>query len=100
MRGASRMAARPHDGGRFRARLGERVAPSAWRLCLAVACSLAALLAPRDARADDAQELELGKNRFDAGQYEEAAKRFMTMLDPAVPPCDKEAPKRSGRCRI
>lgn len=98
------MAARPHDRGRPRARLGERVASSAGPPWLARALSLltaAALVAwPRAALADDAQELELGKNRFDAGQYEEASKRFTTMLDPAVPPCDKEAPRKSGRCRL
>jgi hypothetical protein len=52
------------------------------------------------AAADEAQELELGKNRFDAGQYEEAVKRFTTMLDPSVAPCEKSAPKKSGRCRL
>lgn len=62
---------------------------------------LAALaLAQPAAAADDAQEFEFGKNRFDAGQYEDAAGRFSTMLDPAVPPCEKGAPKRSGRCRL
>jgi hypothetical protein len=57
------------------------------------------VIAPR-ARADEAQELELGKNRFDAGQYEDAVKRFTTMLDPSVAPCEKSAPKKSGRCRL
>lgn len=94
------MAARPHDRGRPRARNGEGSAPSAQRICLSFAAALAALAASAPALADDAQEVELGKNRFDAGQYEEAAKRFTTMLDPAVPPCDKDAPKKSGRCRI
>ena len=59
---------------------------------------MGSLAAP--ASADEAQELELGKNRFDAGQYEEAAKRFTTMLDPSVAPCEKSAPKKSGRCRL
>lgn len=94
------MAARPHDRGRPRARNGEGSAPSARRICLSAAASLVALTFAFPALADDAQEVELGKNRFDAGQYAEAAKRFTTMLDPAVPPCDKDAPKKSGRCRI
>jgi tetratricopeptide (TPR) repeat protein len=57
-------------------------------------------LARASAAADESQEFELGKNRFDAGQYEEAAKRFTTMVDPAVPPCEKEAPKKRGGCRL
>ena len=42
---------------------------------------LAVLLGPRICRADDAQELELAKNRFDAGQYDEAHARFVVLLD-------------------
>ncbi len=51
------------------------------------------------ARADEAVEFELGKNRFDAGQYEEALQRFSIMLDAAMPPCEKTA-KKSGKCRL
>lgn len=58
---------------------------------------LAVLTAAEVCRADDLQELELAKNRFDAGQYDDAHARLFVMLDPAKPPCDR-AP--SGACRI
>jgi tetratricopeptide (TPR) repeat protein len=48
-------------------------------------------------RADDAQELELGKNRFDAGRYDEAHARLSAMLDASLPTCEKAS---SGSCRI
>jgi hypothetical protein len=48
-------------------------------------------------RADEVQELELSKNRFDAGQYEEAHRRFTILLDPARPPCARGP---GGGCRI
>lgn len=48
-------------------------------------------------RADDVQELELSKNRFDAGQYAEAHERFAILLDPARPTCDRGP---SGGCRV
>jgi hypothetical protein len=47
--------------------------------------------------ADDVQELELSKNRFDAGQYEEAHQRFAVLLDPSKPTCDRGP---SGGCRV
>lgn len=95
------MTAQPHGRGRPRARAGEGVASRARRLGLAASLALATLAPARlAAAADDAQEFEIGKNRFDAGQYEDAARRFSTMLDPAVPPCEKSAPKKSGRCRL
>jgi tetratricopeptide (TPR) repeat protein len=66
-------------------------------LALAAAAGLAALSAAPLARADDGQEIELGKSRFDAGRYDEAHARFTAMLDAALPSCDA-AP--SGSCRI
>src|SRR5262249_10125461 len=54
-------------------------------------------LAPRICRADDAQELELAKNRFDAGQYDEAHARFVVLLDAKLSTCDHGP---SGACRI
>jgi hypothetical protein len=60
--------------------------------------AMASVLLARSALADDAQTLELGRNRFDAGQYDEAARRFAAMLDPSAPPCDKAGP--AGGCRL
>lgn len=61
------------------------------------AAGLAVLTAAPLARADDVQEIELGKSRFDAGRYDEAHARFTAMLDASLPSCDA-AP--SGSCRI
>jgi len=94
------MAECSRGGDCYRARLPGRKASRAGSFGLAVGLGLFVGLVPRAARADEAQELELGKNRFDAGQYEEAVKRFTTMLDPSVAPCQKSAPKKSGRCRL
>jgi len=58
---------------------------------------LAVLLGASVGRADDAQELELAKNRFNAGQYEEAHQQFERLLQPSLPPCDKG---QSGACRL
>ena len=37
--------------------------------------------------ADDLQQFELGKTRFDGGEYDTAAARFAAMLDPAQALC-------------
>jgi hypothetical protein len=58
---------------------------------------LAVLLGASVCRADDAQELELAKNRFNAGQYEEAHQQFARLLTPTLPSCDKGP---SGACRL
>ena len=58
---------------------------------------LAVLLGASVCRADDAQELELAKNRFNAGQYEEAHQQFARLLTPSLPGCDKGP---SGGCRL
>jgi hypothetical protein len=58
---------------------------------------LALFAFPAICRADDAQEFELSKNRFDAGQYEEAHRRFTILLDPERRPCSQGT---SGGCRI
>jgi hypothetical protein len=52
------------------------------------------------AQADDLQQFELGKTRFDTGQYEEAAKRFADMLDPAKVPCESVPASVTGGCRL
>jgi hypothetical protein len=66
---------------------------------VAAIVALVASLACGEARAGDAQELELGKSRVDRGEYDEAAKRFDVMLSPERPPCGKGMEK-SGACRI
>lgn len=76
-------------GARWRSRARGALAGAG----VAAAC----LAAAGTARADDMQEYELGKSRFESGEYGEAAKRFERMLDPSAPPCD-EAP--SGTCRV
>lgn len=66
-------------------------------MALAAVAGLAALTTASWARADDVQEIEFGKSRFDAGRYEEAHARFAAMLDASLPSCDA-AP--SGSCHI
>ena len=58
---------------------------------------LAILLGANLCHADDAQELELAKNRFNAGQYEEAHQQFARLLAPTLPSCEKGP---SGACRL
>jgi hypothetical protein len=98
-----RMAARTPGGRRPRARFTWREGPCApaVRRVVAAAAGAAALAFCVSARADDAQQFELAKTRFDAGQYEEAAARFAAMLDPAGPPCDHgPTDAEVGACRI
>lgn len=104
-----RMAARTPGGIPPRARftwpggLGEPSAAPAARYAhaLAAAVGAVALTFAGAARADDAQEFELAKTRFDAGQYDEAAARFAAMLDPATPPCDRgPTDAESKPCRL
>jgi hypothetical protein len=59
---------------------------------------LSSILVALPARADDLQEFELAKSRYDTGQYEDAAVRFKVMLDPTALPCDKGG--ASGACRV
>jgi tetratricopeptide (TPR) repeat protein len=63
-------------------------APRARRLASASAFA-AALSIVGPALADDAQQFELAKTRFDAGSYDEAAARFAAMLDPTLAPCER-----------
>ncbi len=58
---------------------------------------LAVLLGTSVCCADDAQELELAKNRFNAGQYDEAHQQFSRLLEPSLPTCDKG---QAGMCRL
>ena len=55
------------------------------RFATAALAVIAALGAAPAASADDAGELERGRNSYDAGRYDEGAERFRAMLDPASP---------------
>ena len=81
------MAARPQGEGSPRR-----------RHLLGALIGLSSILVAAPARADDLQEFELAKSRFDTGQYEDAAARFKVMLDPAALPCDKGG--ATGACRV
>lgn len=71
------------------------------RRLLAVSACAAACAVALPCAADDAQELELAKNRFDAGLYEEAHQRFVVLLDPTKPACDRVPPSAPpGGCRL
>ncbi|MDI3282996.1 hypothetical protein [Polyangium sp. 15x6] len=67
---------------------------------LAAVTGLALALATRAARADDLQQFELGKTRFDAAEYDEAASRFTAMLDPAQKPCESVPTSGTAPCRL
>lgn len=68
------------------------------------ASALAALLAllPRQALADDAQQFDLAKSHYYAGQYDEVVKRFTILLDGAMPLCSAvEGPSTQPQnCRL
>ncbi|WP_437668724.1 hypothetical protein [Sorangium sp. So ce131] len=99
-----RMAARTPGGSSPGARfpsVGSRRALPALRRLAAAAAGVLALSFAGAARADEAQQFELAKTRFDAGHYEEAVSRFAVMLDPANAPCDRGATEAEGKpCRI
>ena len=58
-----------------------------------------ALVAPI-ARADEAQEFEGAKTRFEVSEYAEAARRFDSLLDPSKPVCAKGPTDGTASCRI
>jgi hypothetical protein len=58
------------------------------------------LLATSVAFADDLQQFELGKTRFDGGEYDKAAERFAAMLDPVQTPCTQLPPNATTACRL
>jgi hypothetical protein len=77
---------------RLQGALGPRLACVA--LGFGVVCWAAA------ARADDLQQFELGKTRFEAGQYEDAALRFAAMLAPTGTPCESVPASVTTPCRL
>ncbi len=97
---AARTPGGKSPGARFPS-VGSRRALLAPRRLVAAAAGALALLFTGPARADDMQQFELAKTRFDAGHYEEAVDRFAAMLDPANAPCERGATEGEGKpCRI
>ncbi|WP_437604797.1 hypothetical protein WMF20_26740 [Sorangium sp. So ce834] len=97
---AARTPGGKSPGARFPS-VGSGRALLAPRRLAAAAAGALALLCVGPAAADDMQQFELAKTRFDAGHYEEAVSRFAAMLDPATPPCDRGATEVEGKpCRI
>jgi tetratricopeptide (TPR) repeat protein len=84
----------------FSRKWGESARAPRTRSCRPLAGLLASCLlsAARPAAADDAQELELAKTRFDTGKYDDAARSFEIMLDARATPCS--AGPTSGGCRL
>lgn len=58
------------------------------------------MLLAAPALADDLQQFELGKTRFDGGEYDKAAERFAAMLDPAQTPCTQASTDATAVCRL
>ncbi|WP_437738976.1 hypothetical protein WME73_25330 [Sorangium sp. So ce302] len=97
---AARTPGRRSPGARFPSVGGCRALRAPRRLAAAAAAALALCFAA-PARADDVQQFELAKTRFDAGHYEEAVSRFAAMLDPANAPCERGPIEAEGKpCRI
>lgn len=97
---AARTPGGKSPGARFPS-VGSSRALLAPRRLAAAAVGALALLFAGPARADDMQQFELAKTRFDAGNYEEAVNRFAEMLDPANAPCERGATEAEGKpCRI
>ena len=63
----------------------------------AVAAALSSL--STGARADETQQFELAKNRFDKGLYAEAERAFTALLDDKLDPCPKTGAP-AGPCRL
>lgn len=74
----------------------------AWSRAVTGLAVLAAALVSRPARADDAQQFELTKGLFYAGQYDDVVKRITILLDPSNPPCAsvEGAPTTPQTCHI
>jgi|GEM_PF-509035 len=70
------------------------------RFVLAVTIGCALFFAATAACADDLQQYELGKTRFDAGEYDKAAERFAAMLDPTLPTCEAAPADVTSACQL
>ncbi|MBK8258905.1 MAG: hypothetical protein IPK82_40380 [Polyangiaceae bacterium] len=74
----------------------------AWRCAASGVLASAVLCWAAKARADDAQQFELLKGLFYAGQYEEVVQRVTILLDPSNPACAtvEGAPTALQTCHI
>lgn len=72
----------------------------ACRFVLSLLVSTGLSLAPGLVFADDLQQFELGKTRFDGGEYDKAAERFAAMLDPAQAACTQTPTNATAACRL
>ena len=70
------------------------------RFVLSALLGSALFMTASSALADDLQQFELGKTRFDGGEYDKAAERFAAMLDPAQTPCAQLPPNATATCRL
>ena len=70
-------------------------------LLAAVSCLLVALTSgAREARADQAAELEAVKTRMQSGSYEDAERRLRRMLDPSAPVCPTTPDTTELGCQV
>jgi hypothetical protein len=87
------MAARPQSRWtRTRRLLVRRLAAAALGVC--------AIAVSPPCGANEQQAFELAKSRFDAGGYDDAHGRLATLLNPAMPPCDKGSAGAPRDCRL
>lgn len=70
------------------------------RFVLSVLLGVAVFSISALAFADDQQQFELGKTRFEGGEYAKAAERFAAMLDPAQTPCVQTSGSAMSACRL
>lgn len=70
------------------------------RFVLSALCGAALFTISAVAFADDQQQFELGKTRFEGGEYAKAAERFAAMLDPAQTPCVQTSGSAMSACRL
>ncbi|HRI65466.1 MAG TPA: hypothetical protein PK156_14560 [Polyangium sp.] len=70
------------------------------RFVLSTCVGAALLTLSSWACADDLQQFELGKTRFDGGEYDKAADRFAAMLDPAQMACAQAPANAMTPCRL
>lgn len=99
--GVERAGARHGQAAFERSSFMRRALPCATRRFVLSALVGAALLTTAPAaHADDLQQFELGKTRFDGGEYDKAAERFAGMLDPAQPQCTQKPTNAMTACRL
>jgi hypothetical protein len=70
------------------------------RFVLSLCLGATLLMISTSAFADDQQQFEMGKTRFEGGEYAKAAERFAAMLDPAQTPCVQTSGSAMTSCRL